>query len=241
MDKEKEKLLVNQILESYDFLLSEEDNHLIGDTGTPSFHLLIKNKANPDGNFTQVSHGSGICVLTVNDNPIEFVFDSLYDLLIPYIGDDAFIQKWQLKKQAKEEITNLGQKFLLGHDIQGLEAIIEGSEKDILDVLQEFNRTAFIEQLKKERQIEKILGMSANGEYLYIFNEKSGIHSHMTYVILSTKEKSREDLDLIIYDYYKYLDTLIEENEDRYGKTDTETTPFPLSDMDQLPGFNPGV
>ncbi len=239
MDKEKEKLLVNQILNSYDFLLSEDDNHLIGDTGTPSFYFLIKNKANLDGNFTQISHGKGICTLTVDEKPVEFIFDNLYDLLIPYIGDDTFIEKWQLKNQAKDKIAKLGQKFLLRHDIQILEAIIEGTRKDILSVLQEFKKTAFIDQLEKESQIEKILGMSANEEYLYIFNEKSGIHSHMTYVILSTKEKSREDLDLTIYDYYKYLDTLIEENEDRYGKTTNETTSFPLSDLDQLPGFNP--
>ncbi|GMT48817.1 MAG: hypothetical protein IEMM0008_0356 [bacterium] len=240
MDKEKEKQLVNQILNNYDFLLSEDDHHLFGDTGTPSFHLLIKNKATPDGDFKQISHGKGICVLTVDEKLVEFVFDNLYDLMIPYIGDDAFIQKWQLKKKAKDEIAEKGHKLLLKNDIQILEAVIQGSEKDILGVLQDHNRTAFIEQLKKESQIEKILGMSANDEYLYIFNEKSGIHSHMTYIILSTREKSRENLDLIIYDYYKYLDTLIEENEDRYGESTTQSSPTPFSDMDQLPGFNPG-
>ncbi len=240
MDKEKERQLVNQILDNYEFLLSEDDHHLFGDTGTPSFHLLIKNKATPDGGFKQISHGKGICVLTVDEKPVEFVFDNLYELLIPYIGDGAFIEKWELKKKAKDEIAESGRKFLLKNDIQVLEAVIQGNEKDILSVLQDHNRTAFIEQLKKESQIEKILGMSANNEYLYIFNEKSGIHSHMTYIILSTKEKGREDLDLIIYDYYKYLDTLIEENEDRYGESTTQSNPTPFSDMDQLPGFNPG-
>lgn len=231
MDKEQERQLVNQILDYYEFLFRDDGQLFLSQTGTPSFHLLIKNKAKIAGNYQPIPHGKGKCSLTLGLESVDFVFDDLYDILMPYIGDEKGMELWTQKKNAEKEIEDKKKAFLNSKNIEFFEGVLDGQNQDMVMVLNEYQKDHFVEELKHREHIEEIFALEKNGEYLYIVPDQESVDPKLINIVVAKEYKSREDLDIITYDYYRFLDETVEAIQAMFEKKQFQSLPQPIQDL----------